>query len=191
MKIRLSNLGSIKQADFELGDFTIICGENNTGKTYATYALFGFLHQWQALLRVSIEDLTVEALLNDGVVKIDLLGYLDDYEQILQQACEQYTKLLPKIFTAPVSHFSNTSFQIELDEKPALLSSYDINIQSENADIFSLSKLENSTELVVSLLAGIKKAYFPTTIIKGFISFVTRKIFLKRIVLLQRNIQKY
>jgi predicted ATPase len=43
MKIKIKNLGVLKQAEFTLGDLTIICGGNNTGKTYATYALFGFL----------------------------------------------------------------------------------------------------------------------------------------------------
>ena len=43
MKISVENLGVLKQAEFELGDLTIICGSNNTGKTYATYALYGFL----------------------------------------------------------------------------------------------------------------------------------------------------
>ena len=37
MKIFVKNLGILRQAEFELGDFTIICGQNNTGKTYATY----------------------------------------------------------------------------------------------------------------------------------------------------------
>jgi predicted ATPase len=37
MKIKLKNLGAIKQAEFEIGDLTIICGKNNTGKTYTTY----------------------------------------------------------------------------------------------------------------------------------------------------------
>ena len=41
MKIKVKNLGVLKQAEFELGDFTIICGENNTGKTYGNYALYG------------------------------------------------------------------------------------------------------------------------------------------------------
>jgi len=38
MKIQIKNLRALKQAEFELGDMTIICGVNNTGKTYATYA---------------------------------------------------------------------------------------------------------------------------------------------------------
>ena len=54
MKIKVKNLGVLKQAEFELGDFTIICGENNTGKTYATYALFGFLSTWYQLFSVDL-----------------------------------------------------------------------------------------------------------------------------------------
>jgi predicted ATPase len=50
MKVKIKNLGILKQAEFSLGDLTIICGGNNTGKTYATYALFGFLDTWRRLL---------------------------------------------------------------------------------------------------------------------------------------------
>lgn len=35
MKVYVENLGVLKQAEFEVGDFTLICGDNNTGKTYA------------------------------------------------------------------------------------------------------------------------------------------------------------
>ena len=44
LKIELKNLGILKHAEFSLGDLTLICGENNTGKTYADYALYGFLN---------------------------------------------------------------------------------------------------------------------------------------------------
>ena len=33
----------LDEAEFEVGDLTLICGENNTGKTYATYSLYGYL----------------------------------------------------------------------------------------------------------------------------------------------------
>ena len=118
MKIQIENLGSIKQAEFELGDFTIICGTNNTGKTYATYALFGFLHNWKKLLTIAIDDALINNLLNKGLINIDLMGY--DYQLILQEGSEKYTQSLPTIFSAPKEHFHTTKFKIILDEKPAL-----------------------------------------------------------------------
>ncbi|WP_104742848.1 AAA family ATPase [Helicobacter cinaedi] len=43
MKIHIKNIGMLDEAEFEIGDLTLICGENNTGKTYATYSLYGYL----------------------------------------------------------------------------------------------------------------------------------------------------
>ncbi|MEG4233972.1 hypothetical protein QUA40_17960 [Microcoleus sp. Pol11C3] len=38
MKVKVKNLGVLKQAELTLGDLTIICGGHTTGKTYATYS---------------------------------------------------------------------------------------------------------------------------------------------------------
>jgi len=43
MYFELKNIGAIKEAKIELGKLTVICGKNNTGKTYITYSIFGFL----------------------------------------------------------------------------------------------------------------------------------------------------
>ncbi len=77
MKIRLKNLGVLKQAEFSLGDLTIICGENNTGKTYATYALYGFLNSWRKLILFAGLDTQRQCLLTDGVLKIGLGEYVE------------------------------------------------------------------------------------------------------------------
>ena len=53
LTVKLKNIGILKQAEFSLGDLTLICGENNTGKTYAAYALYGFLKSWEDFVRIS------------------------------------------------------------------------------------------------------------------------------------------
>ncbi|MEB3341687.1 AAA family ATPase [Okeania sp.] len=67
MKIKIQNLGVLKEAEFTLADLTIICGGNNTGKTYATYALFGFLSTWKRILSIDVDD-KIEELLAEGVI---------------------------------------------------------------------------------------------------------------------------
>ena len=76
MKIHIKNLGALRQAEFELGDLTIICGGNNTGKTYATYALFGFLAYWQEAFTVSIPDGTVKNLLVEGSTQLNIEDFV-------------------------------------------------------------------------------------------------------------------
>jgi predicted ATPase len=55
VEILIKNPGVLQEAEFSLGNFTIICGGNNTGKTYATYVLFGFLQTWHNLFSIPID----------------------------------------------------------------------------------------------------------------------------------------
>ena len=84
MKIRLKNIGILKQAKFSLGDLTLICGENNTGKTYAACALYGFLNSWRKFIRFPISNAQIQRALTEPV-KIDLAQATDD---MLTEACK-------------------------------------------------------------------------------------------------------
>jgi hypothetical protein len=151
MKIKVKHLGALREAEFTLGELTIICGGNNTGKTYATYALFGFLYTWQRMLSIQINDDKIEELLADGVIRIDIQEYVKKSEQIIIKACERYTKELPKIFAAPIDRFKNTEFNISLEIKTEdikLKNKFDRKMGSANAEIFSITKSEESTELL-------------------------------------------
>ena len=115
MKITLKNLGILKQAEFSLGDLTIICGENNTGKTYATYALHGFLQMWRALIDYGVSNTQIQQLLRDGGLKIGLEQYIRKADQILSETCQRYSNLLDKIvFAAPEDRFNDAEFHIEV-----------------------------------------------------------------------------
>ena len=84
MKIMVKNLGVLRQAEFSLGDLTIICGKNNTGKTYATYALYGFLNEWRenidSVETTQITDQQIGELSGNGVTRIDLTEYVQSSE---------------------------------------------------------------------------------------------------------------
>ena len=98
MKIQIKNLGILKQAEFTLGDLTIICGHNNTGKTYAAYALYGFLFGWKHHLSpAEVKDTTIDTLLTHGIVCLDMKPYTKQAATTLQKVCASYTKVLPKI----------------------------------------------------------------------------------------------
>ena len=77
MKVQVNSLGALRYAELVLGEMTIVCGANNTGKTYAAYALYGFLYLWRDLISISIPQKKTSELLNNGVVTIDILSYVD------------------------------------------------------------------------------------------------------------------
>ena len=156
MKVRVENLGPLKQAELELGDLTIICGNNNTGKTYATYALFGFLHHWSNMPGGTVTSQQISTLLRDGELRIDvsdskLTG------RILDKACRWYSQELPKVLASKSEHLRDARFHVELgyDELPKVSDrDYEKMVrQGKNTNFLSMRKSANDTELVVTLLA--------------------------------------
>ena len=122
MRIRVKNLGVLKDAQFELGDLTIICGENNTGKTYATYALYGFLATWQRLIgryspRAINDDGCIADLMKKGGGAVNVGIYTDKIDNILRNVCRNYAKRLPRIFASSEDEFADSKFSVSIDKK--------------------------------------------------------------------------
>ncbi|MBK8509627.1 MAG: ATP-binding protein [Candidatus Competibacter sp.] len=177
MKIQVQNLGVLKQAEFSLGEMTIICGCNNTGKTYATYALFGFLSYWREMFSIHINESQINDLLSEGVVHIGVSEYAKRASDILLDGCNAYRKQLPTVFAAPAARFKNTEFQVNLDlSKINLVNQYSRSISSANSELFSISKNEGSTDLIVTLIGDQGKTRIPKNIVAQVISNALKDI---------------
>jgi len=169
MKIKLKNLGIIKQAEFEMGDLTIVCGKNNTGKTYTTYSLFGFLDSKNKFLQIDVMDGSVKDLLRNGSISIDLKYYTTQINDILRKACKEYSKQLADIFASKEGLFKTSEFNIEVTKKPSLKKGFKQTIESGEGEIFSLTKEKDSSILLISLLSK-DNIKFPYHIIKDIIA---------------------
>lgn len=125
MKFHFEKLGLIDQAEIELADLTLICGENNTGKTYATYAIYGFLRSWRQLLRFALEKEVEACLTQESNYQIDLQemfnGLINDY---LQRLGKMYVELLPRVFATESDVFAgatcipSSALQVDFFETP-------------------------------------------------------------------------
>jgi len=184
MKIQVKNLGILDQAEFELGDLTIICGGNNTGKTYATYALFGFLSTWRSLFVIKIDDNKIEQLLADGVINFEIQEYVRQANQIITQACNDYVKFLPQVFAASSDRFKEASFQTIVDTetinlKPVFERTTHVvrpAIRDDDSELFLIKKKADSTELVVTLLVEKENIKISTDALKFFIANALKEI---------------
>lgn len=167
MKIKVKNLGILDQAEFSLGDFTIICGENNTGKTYATYALYGFLDWWQErfdgyrYIPDYIFDEVMHELKENGVTRINLAVFAEKAQEILNEISRRYASNLSRVFAASDQKFKSTRFQVLLDDGP-----YPSQIKPKTSErkigslhrrFFSLSLDEGSEDLEISLLVDVEQ----------------------------------
>lgn len=118
MTFTIENLGPIKQADITLGDLTFVCGKNGTGKTYATYVLYGFLKNWQRYtnnLFSTISDEQITELIEKGKIVVLIENYRDKWEDVLRRIVEQYLKEIPQFFNEKDVFFSNAKFFLHLN----------------------------------------------------------------------------
>lgn len=117
MKITIQNLGILKQADFEVGDLTVICGKNNTGKTYATYALYGFLKIWKHIIHIGIGSSEIEELIEQNAIKIDLDKIWKGRKKIVDKVCKRYSSVLYQIFASEEKKFNDSRFHLQTRDK--------------------------------------------------------------------------
>lgn len=151
MQFELKNVGFIDDATVTLDDLTIICGENNTGKTYVTYALYGFLRSWRQMLLRAIEK-RIKEILKETPTQIDLRalfsGQINSYLDLMSR---EYIKELPRVFASGESFFEHAFISVSIFAEVDFLSgSYQHAVMdATNKTVASLRKSEESSILEI------------------------------------------
>ena len=115
MQFQFTNLGVLPQAELTLGDLTVICGKNNTGKTYITYAVYGFLYLWHRF-DLSPPRRLVDNLFNERVVTLraDELGKVR--KGMWRDFSATYSRTIADVFAGRAPLFQDTSITVSLAE---------------------------------------------------------------------------
>ncbi len=124
MKATFENIGPIKEAELELGDLTIIAGQNNTGKTYLVYTLYGFLdalHDYKPSISKGYSDPAFSTEIQEIANQIKEHGeatILFEKFKTLADLILQYSSTLfsseyiNHVFSVPNDEFENAKFSI-------------------------------------------------------------------------------
>ena len=99
MKFTFENLGYIAKGEISPGNLTIIAGNNNIGKTYLNYAIFGFLSTVLLNPIIKIEDSIIKDLKSYGKASIDLLKYIDIYPNFLKEISDYSKSVINAVFS--------------------------------------------------------------------------------------------
>lgn len=90
MKVIIENIGVFKYAEYDLSNLTIICGKNNTGKTYATYCLYGFLDYFRNGYYINISPKKIAELMENGTLSIPIDVTQKIIDTYMQEACRKF-----------------------------------------------------------------------------------------------------
>ena len=150
LQLKVENLGPLAMGTLDLADLTVLCGENNTGKTYLTYSLYGLLKMLGTY--IELPEFDIPALRKYGVLEIDLQqSVVPHSEVIVSEAVDGYCKILHRVLAAPVARFNKTHLDLSLNFDGILAKGYHNEFSSDhNRRIISFVKSENSPILTVT-----------------------------------------
>lgn len=178
VKFRLENIGLIEDSEISLNDLTLICGQNNTGKTYITYSIYGFLKMWRELINFNISKNILEDLDENGFIRINILDYQKEVPNILKELSEKYTKNLSNVFSVDDDWFENSIFEVIIENyKINLDNGLDSMLSSAKKDILQIKKDKDSEILEISILGTTTNKQIPHFIVERGINSALGEIY--------------
>ncbi len=183
MKISIENLGPIISSQLDIGDFTLITGENNTGKTYIAYSLYGFLKVWNR----NLESFNFESELKDikrkGSANIELKKYENKILRKFKQFTKSYSENLYRIFNSSEDEFTGAQFMVNLNGfEPKYTQQYETAIASKEQKILHFSKPHRSDILEVVFLLKDESNYPPDSVLRETLTNIVAEIMLRRVL---------
>lgn len=172
MKFTFSNLGAIDQAELELLPLTIVSGPNNTGKTYVTYATYALLKAWRRLVDWEIPPASMQILLVEGVLKLDLQEiFVLSWAEIRQGTARNWKSFLPLAFAAPEQRFDNTRLEFDFPLTESWVEhDYETESTSDQGKvIFTAKKPAFSTEIEIAALREPGETPWPQYALEDFV----------------------
>jgi AAA ATPase domain len=113
-KIRFESLGPIEFAEIDIAQLTVICGENNTGKTYVTYLVYCLLKTWKHFVDINLKGV-VRELQKNGTAKIDLRTVVvESWSDISAQSIDKFEKQFPEMLASNSTLFNKFKLNVDI-----------------------------------------------------------------------------
>jgi len=181
LNLNFKNLGNIKDGTINLKPFTIFCGDNNTGKTYATYAIYALLDKEFDFSFKETREI-VEKLYQNGLYELNISEFMKNNLKTLKKEIEKgFKENLHFVFSAEEEDFKKTSFAFEIDDETIKNNINDSgfnaisSIGKKEVVVFEASKDENSNIIKLVLHDNKMSKHFLSDRLKNIISKVIFK----------------
>lgn len=122
MKIEIRNLGPVKHVDLDLSkDFVILCGPNNTGKTYIAYTIYGLMKLKPGFSGFKKSKTNFKSIIENGKIDLDLSLLLDEFDaDYFKRLGDYIAKNLSRVFASDNNFFDGSTIKIELNNYESL-----------------------------------------------------------------------
>lgn len=162
MKIKFSNIGPIKGGEVNLNDnLIILCGTNNTGKTYLAYTIFGLYKVFRSEGRPILSNIEepLETLFAKGNLEIDMVQALNQkVDTIAELVGGKTVENLPNIFATEDNSDSFKDAAISVEEirtEDYIKNIMDVEFEKKiriGSTLFEFSKKKDNPNLSILLI---------------------------------------
>lgn len=108
MNLTLTNIGKVKHSELKLGKLTLLCGKNNTGKTYITYSIYGFL-KYLSEAKFVVKNL--RKYFNEAIDLYETNIPLSDISNALKESFINYSQQLGEVLA--VNNLENATIELQ------------------------------------------------------------------------------
>ena len=151
--IGVENLGVIKNAQVEASHLNIICGPNNSGKSFFLHSMYGFFKYGSSFVDIPVADELVMSVRTTGKVLIaDLTTYINNVNNYIEKSLPAFVENLPSMLAKQKALFKDTKLKVQV--APAYLKMMTQGDRSSDFEVTencrcSYKKVGNSLEIIL------------------------------------------
>jgi predicted ATPase len=188
ISFKFENLGPIEKGSIKLNNLNIICGENNSGKTYINYLIYTILH----VINNSVDyysNIFDELNIEDNS-EVDIEPFINSYiENYISEIEKKVKNILPNIFNSDSSLFKDFSIKIVVDIEKLVkeieliggiadytINNYEIHLSKDSDSLkIQLNRIKNKEKIKKNILK--EKEKFCSFINECIMNQLANKIF--------------
>lgn len=115
LEFHVENLGPVKNATFSAANLNVICGKNNSGKSFLLHSIYLFLSQWKYQIQVQPKDEHIRSLAESAQVEFDVGDYLPLLNDWIAASTPGFVKELPSMLKKDPARFDGCVFDVSVD----------------------------------------------------------------------------
>ncbi len=114
LKVRIENVGVIRSADMQLGGLTVLCGKNNSGKTYVTHSIFGILNRLQRVAGAPILEKIIIPAEKEGVFELPESEFFAILQESVDRVSSDVPSVLSDVLASDKERFANSKISLKI-----------------------------------------------------------------------------
>ncbi|ESM72325.1 TPA: AAA family ATPase [Klebsiella michiganensis] len=154
------NIGCIAKGEIDAKPLTLLCGKNNTGKTWVMYGLYGFLNMPSPSLKLPQVTSFTKYLVENGNFELNVRDWIEkNFNLIKKEFNKSASQMLENVFnTSDKEIFSNSAFDWVIDEDSLKSNVFEKELEvsliigTGKKEVILLSKDKNSDIIKMTLL---------------------------------------